>query len=1118
MVHRQNKFGTFKHKLFTLGQQWIDGLLIILILVEFSNASITCGPGVYSPGSTSPSGDITIEYNSGTPLEITCKVFSDNAADDNLLSHRIRFYRNDERVPEQYVSIINSTAAQLRVLNPPASFDIYKCMVCLDKNNHFVQRSKSSGTSIINALKKYLVNTVESHLSDSHDLHDDCIGVCLNNVFVGYKPINITSFSCISNNWESLTCNWTKPENPIKTSYKIYFRLPGRSRSIMTCPTDSDVRNNTCYWDLSTTPLYRQSYEYYYITIAGQNSLGKMLIPFRFHHYANIIPAEPTKIVVVDQTESSVKLLWSLGTMYFYSYGLIFKIQYKSQWDSDPEGWNSICVSDNCKQKSASNQNTSVQVMNCLEKHANHYSFDVIDLEYSFTRYEFCIYVRTALASEDDKWSAPGCIIANTKASIPKRPPRTDIGSFEYVISSSDKSKRDIVIYWQTIEDYEKGGESFEYIAYYIQTTADQQITTYRSNEIGKSYAKFNLLSTSIGYEFIVISYNNEGSSTECSRVYVPTESDTLHKPESFKKKVYDEQGIFELSWKGADSQKLSTQNQQHFYTLFWCEKDLINPLQCNGYMNWIHLAISVSRYNTTIFNNMEKYIFAISVNSKNPISNGIDKASSSGMVWESSVACVQDYIEITPNRSDESNGDFNDGYDDDMCVKILDNAEDAGLCNVTSNTSDIEIALGIYVPDIPAGSCNQKTMLSNEKINKLIPKDGDDLCMDTMDEFENTHIGQDYYTTIGSKRTHIENTQTAVKAKKVRLQKANSIGFEEIQSAHNQFYESITPALLETFKTHNLPIKFNLKIESTYSRPNVENSSENRAFKTSAREIFMDSNVPSILEESFNKLKCEEEEYTSKGSGFSFQHIDGMLLGIYTFSPMSGSSYLPLPASIDRKRATINSQNSDQQCFKWAILAKHVTEQSKYRVGVNYYQHIDKYNFDGISFPTPLSDVKIFELNNPTVSINIYGIEKKFQPPLKFPTHTVFPLKVVDNEKEDHFDILFITDSDSSHYVYISKFSRLVRSQKTQHDGHTYFCKRCFISFDIQNSKYKLKGQMALDQHKKVCGIHKPILPVLLTEGETLEFKAWKHTVRHPIVIYADFEALLEKKKSEKR
>lgn len=139
-------------------------------------------------------------------MEITCvlnpnhdllqKVFSDNAADDNLLSHRIRFYRNDERVPEQYVSIINSTAAQLRVPNPPASFDVYKCMACLDKNNHFVQRSKSPDTSINSALKKYLVNTVESHpSSDSHDIHNDCIGVCLNNVFVGCKLTAILSYN-----------------------------------------------------------------------------------------------------------------------------------------------------------------------------------------------------------------------------------------------------------------------------------------------------------------------------------------------------------------------------------------------------------------------------------------------------------------------------------------------------------------------------------------------------------------------------------------------------------------------------------------------------------------------------------------------------------------------------------------------------------------------------------------------------------------------------------------------------------------------------------------------------------------------------------------------------------
>jgi len=77
----------------------------------------------------------------------------------------------------------------------------------------------------------------------------------------------------------------------------------------------------------------------------------------------------------------------------------------------------------------------------------------------------------------------------------------------------------------------------------------------------------------------------------------------------------------------------------------------------------------------------------------------------------------------------------------------------------------------------------------------------------------------------------------------------------------------------------------------------------------------------------------------------------------------MSGSSYISLPESIDRKKATINPQNIDKECFKWAILAKHVSAvHTKCRVGENYCQHERKYIFDSISFPTPLSDLKTFE------------------------------------------------------------------------------------------------------------------------------------------------------------
>ncbi|CAI6374841.1 unnamed protein product [Macrosiphum euphorbiae] len=262
-------------------------------------------------------------------------------------------------------------------------------------------------------------------------------------------------------------------------------------------------------------------------------------------------------------------------------------------------------------------------------------------------------------------------------------------------------------------------------------------------------------------------------------------------------------------------------------------------------------------------------------------------------------------------------------------------------------------------------------------------------------------------------------------------------------------------------------------------------------------------------------KLVQEKDDYIGRGSGFALESIDGLLVMVYKYMPMGGSSYIQLPEYIDRKRGTINPQNTDQECFKWAILARHVTGPSAFRVeGDKYSQHEGKYNFDGIAFPTQLSDITKFEKNNNNVSINVYGLGKKFQAPRKYPTYEVYPLRVVDEEKKEHFDLLLVTDGDNSHYAYISNFSRLIRAQKTKHDQRhrAIFCKRCFTSFDNQNLKFKLSGQEALDQHKLICGAHKPIFPEMPKEGDCVEFRAWKNTVRHPFVIYADFEAISAK------
>ncbi|KAF0706197.1 Uncharacterized protein FWK35_00029659, partial [Aphis craccivora] len=185
--------------------------------------------------------------------------------------------------------------------------------------------------------------------------------------------------------------------------------------------------------------------------------------------------------------------------------------------------------------------------------------------------------------------------------------------------------------------------------------------------------------------------------------------------------------------------------------------------------------------------------------------------------------------------------------------------------------------------------------------------------------------------------------------------------------------------------------------------------------------------------------VMAEQDEYSSKGSSYTLQCIDGLLLDVYQYTPMSGSSYMPLPEFIERKKAIINPQNSNQQCFKWAILAKHVTGSNKQRIE-NYTMHEEKYNFSGLTFPKKLH-------------------------------------------------------------------------QKTRYKASGVFYKRRFTSFEPLNiNKYELNERIRFEEQKLICRTHKTILPRKPAHGSMLEFNSWKKNQRHPIVIYANFEALLRK------
>ena len=366
-------------------------------------------------------------------------------------------------------------------------------------------------------------------------------------------------------------------------------------------------------------------------------------------------------------------------------------------------------------------------------------------------------------------------------------------------------------------------------------------------------------------------------------------------------------------------------------------------------------------------------------------------------------------------------------------------------------------------------------------------------------------------------------------------MQKVNTPGFIEIESSLNRtivwyfrknvdnvssyraFLNSIESELIAKLRecVRISPIKYNLKLEATYVVPNLDNSAQNRAFKTSARELYVHSNVERLVDRDFASLQAEEDCYAGKYSGFALSCIDGLLLGVYEYTPMGGSSYLPLPESILNRKAVVNPQNIDRQCFKWAILAKHVFN-DRTRVGTNYSREEHRYDFSTLSTPTPVSEIKQFEKSNPDTSVNVYGVRKcvKNNNKKKSSTQSVaYPLRIANEEKADHFDLLLLTGKDEdNHYAFISNFSRLASSQKNNHQHGLFYCKRCFASFEDRPLKYKLHGERALANHRLLCGAHKPVVPLMPKEGDTLKFEAWHKTERLPFVVYADFEALLLK------
>lgn len=134
---------------------------------------------------------------------------------------------------------------------------------------------------------------------------------------------------------------------------------------------------------------------------------------------------------------------------------------------------------------------------------------------------------------------------------------------------------------------------------------------------------------------------------------------------------------------------------------------------------------------------------------------------------------------------------------------------------------------------------------------------------------------------------------------------------------------------------------------------------------------------IENQLAEAFQHLHNAYQNFERDGSGWSIDKILRLEVNTVEFRPQEGSSFIPLPAKIQKKRAVVNIQNEDQKCFQWSVLAAlHPVARMDMPSRLSHYlSYQNDLNLTGLEFPLPLSQITKFNTNN-DISINVFGLE----------------------------------------------------------------------------------------------------------------------------------------------
>ena len=121
---------------------------------------------------------------------------------------------------------------------------------------------------------------------------------------------------------------------------------------------------------------------------------------------------------------------------------------------------------------------------------------------------------------------------------------------------------------------------------------------------------------------------------------------------------------------------------------------------------------------------------------------------------------------------------------------------------------------------------------------------------------------------------------------------------------------------------------------------------------------VHQSCDLDQIVDEMIAHMNTQIENPALLNSRFRFDEVLFLDINFHRLNLTRGNLYLPLPDWLARKKAIVNPQNNDEECFKWAVIVALRWTDIKFNPELvsNLRKFTNNYDWSGLKFPVSIN------------------------------------------------------------------------------------------------------------------------------------------------------------------